>query len=248
MNENDGTYSDQEFALILAKASELARSTGGTDPTSSRLSLTEMKRIAAEVGLDPTLVERAARLTLLDPTGSRLERILGGRVTHRLRGHTATPLTEDKAARLLNAVKAAAEQHGEGESSSSGVTWHSVGEGSPILLSAHAEGGGTHLRVIHDRRAGLVTTVALSALGSLAAGFIVLLGGEAIDLQSVPLGLSLIGGAVASVLAVGRAAWASGSRRSHGRVVALMDAASRSLEETTTDPVSSAMNTPERPA
>jgi hypothetical protein len=49
MSENDRTYSDREFALILAKASELARSTGGTDLTSSGLSLTEMKRIAAEV-------------------------------------------------------------------------------------------------------------------------------------------------------------------------------------------------------
>jgi hypothetical protein len=194
------------------------------------------------------LVERAARLTLVDPTGSRLERIIGGRVTQRLRAHIATPLTEDKAARLLNAVKSAAEQHGEGESSSSGVTWHSVGEGSPILVSAHAEGGGTHVRVMHDRRAGLVTTGALTGFGVLAAGFLVLLVGEASGLQSLPIGLSLIGGAVASALAVGRAAWVSSSRRSHGRVVALMDAASRSLEETSTDSVSSARNTPETPA
>ena len=165
-------------------------------------------------------------------------------MTHRLRGHVATQLTEEKAAHLLNAVKAAAEQHGEGESSSLGVSWHSVGGGSPILLSAHTEGGGTHLRVMHDRRAELVTTVTLSAFGSLAAGFLVLLGGEAIGIQSLPLGLSLIGGAVASVLAVGRAAWASASRHSHRRVVALMDAASGSLEETAIHPVPSSSDTP----
>jgi len=248
MSEDDRKYSDREFALILAKASELARSSGGADAMPSDFSLADMKKMAAEVGLDPTLIERAVRLTLLDPAGSRLERIVGGRATYRLRGHVGTQLTEAKAAQMLNAVKAAAEQHGEGESSSAGVSWHTVGKRSPILVSAHTDGAGTDIRVTHDRRAGMVATATVSTLGSLAAGLIVLVGAESIGIQSLPLGLSMIGGTMASVLAVGRAVWASGSRRSFERVVALMEAASRSLEESTTSPASRSTDTPRKPA
>ncbi len=194
-----------------------------------------MKVIAAEAGLDPALVERAARLTPGDPTRSRLERLLGGPVKYRLGGHFATNLTDERAARLLDVVRAVAEQQGEGEASSSGISWHSVGEGSQILVSAHAEGDGTRVRVVVDRRAGLMLTGTFSVLGSLAIGVLVLVGGEAIELQSLPLGLALMGGGMASVLALGRAVWASTSRGIRERVDALMDTVSRSLEEMGTD-------------
>ncbi len=190
-----------------------------------------MKVIAAEAGLDPALVERAARLTPGDPTRSRLERLLGGPVKYRLGGHFATNLTDERAARLLNVVRAAAEQQGEGEATSSGLTWHSVGEGSQILVSAHAEGEGTRVRVMADRRAALGLTATFSLLGSLAVGVVVLVAGEAAELQSLPLGLALMGGGMASVLSIGRALWVSTSRGVRERVDSLMDTVGRTLEE-----------------
>lgn len=233
--EDKKAYTDREFALILAKASELARSSDGTERPSAGFSLEEMKVIAAEAGLDPALVERAARLTPDDASGSRLERFLGGPVKYRLGGHFATNLTDERAARLLNVVRAAAEQQGEGEASSSGISWHSVGEGSQILVSAHPEADGTRVRVMVDRGAGLILIGTSTALGSIAVGVLVLVGGEAIELFSLPLGLALMGGGMASVLALGRAVWASTSRRIRERLDALMDTVSLTLEEMGTD-------------
>ena len=230
ISEDNKAYTEREFALILAKASELARSSDGTERPSGGFSMEEMKVIAAEAGLDPSLVERAARLTPGDPTGSPLERLLGGPVKYRLGGHFATSLTDERAARLLDVVRAAAEQQGEGQASSSGISWHSVGEGSQILVSAHAEGGGTRVRIMVDRRAGLMITGTFSVLGSLALGVLVLVAGEALEFR-LPLGLALMGGGMASVLALGRAVWTSTSRGIRKRVDALMDTVSRSLEE-----------------
>ncbi len=53
-------------------------------------SLAEMKAIAVEAGLDPVLIERAARLMPVGSSKSRLERVAGGPLKHRLDAHTWT--------------------------------------------------------------------------------------------------------------------------------------------------------------
>ena len=55
MSDDKKTYTDEEFALVLQEAAELARKSDG------ELSLDDMKAIAEEAGLDPALIERAAR-------------------------------------------------------------------------------------------------------------------------------------------------------------------------------------------
>ena len=61
MADDQRVYSDEEFALILRKAAELA--SRGESPAASQagLTLTEMKSAAAQASLDPALVERAMR-------------------------------------------------------------------------------------------------------------------------------------------------------------------------------------------
>ena len=81
MSDDQRVYSDEEFALILRKATELARAEPRT-PSSAGLTLTEMKAAAAQVGLDPALVERAARLLAARATASPLERLTGGPVRY----------------------------------------------------------------------------------------------------------------------------------------------------------------------
>ena len=83
MSESTREFTDREFALILSKAAELARSSGAAERPAAGFSLEEMKAIAAEAGLDPVLVERAARLIPSDSSGSRIERMLGGPVKYR---------------------------------------------------------------------------------------------------------------------------------------------------------------------
>lgn len=56
-------YSEEEFALILRKASEIQLSEGrpkGTPEAGSGLTLQEIRSIASEAGIDPEAVTRAA--------------------------------------------------------------------------------------------------------------------------------------------------------------------------------------------
>lgn len=217
----------------------MARSTsGGSDPATG-VSLQEMMAVAAEVGLDPALVERAARQLPAHSTVSPMERVMGGPMKHRFDVHFATQLTESTAARLLSAVRAAVEQQGEGEAGPSGVSWHSVDKGSQIFLTANAEGEGTRFRLIVDRSGPFVTTVVSSLLGALGVAAMSVVGFEIIELGSVPLGLALMGGGMAGALALGRTVWVSTTHRCREKADALVEAVSRSLAGASSVPASS---------
>lgn len=195
------------------------------------VSLAEMKAIAEELGMDPVLIERAAILVPADSSESGLERVLGGPVKHRLDAYFATKLTEERAAHLLSAVRAAAEQQGEGDANASGMSWHSVGDGSQVLVNAHTEGEGTRVRVMMDRRGGLAIIGTFSLLGALSVGIVTLVGLEALDVGSYVVGWTIFGSAVAGVLATGRAVWASNTRKIRDHLSTLMVTVSRSLED-----------------
>lgn len=194
------------------------------------MSLAEMKAIAAEAGLDPALIERAARLTPTDTHQTSIERLIGGPLKFRFRGHVGERLTDENAAHLLHVIRTDAEQKGEGEANAAGLSWHSVGEGSQILIGAHPEGAGTRLSVVVDRRTALALTGFFTGLGSVTAGLIVLVVGETAGLQSLPLGLTAMGAAVGGVVALGRTVWASTSRSVRDRAASLMESVSRALE------------------
>ena len=224
----------------------MARSSGVTGRPPAGFSLGEMKAIAAEAGLDPILVERAAHLIPLDSRVSLLERVLGGPVKYRLDAYFTANLTDHRTAHLLSAVRASAEQQGEGQADSSGMSWHSVGEGSQILVTAHAEGEGTRVRVVADRRGAFAITGTFTLLGALAVAIAVVAAGEIGALQSAAVGLSLIAGGIAGTLVLGRAVWASTARRIRAKVDGLMDMVGRSLGESASEAASpdSGLKTP----
>ena len=213
----------------------MARTSDAADHSQTGHSLAEMKAIAAELGLDPVLIERAARLMPVESSVSRLESVLGGPLRHRLDVHFATKLTEARAAHLLSVVRAAVEQQGEGEASSSGMSWNSVGETSQLFVNAHTDGESTRVLVTVDRRQALVLAAIPTAFGVVAVAVLGLVGGEAIGM-SAALGVPLIVGGVAGVLAVARAAWASTARTIRQKSDVLIDTISRSLAETGSEP------------
>ena len=198
--------------------------------SSRGLSLEEMKAVAADVGLDPALVERAARLVPMEAAHSRLERILGGPVKYRLETHFDRGLNDESAAHLLSAVRAAVEQQGEGQADSSGMSWHSVGEGTQFLVTAHSEGDRTRVSLVVDRQGPLVAVGTFTLLGTLAVAIGTIVGFEVIELQSQVLGWSILAGGVMGALALGRAVWARTSRPFRAQLDGLMDTVSRTLE------------------
>ena len=238
-SDDDPTYSDQEFALILGKAAELARSPEAVGTPVTGLSLSEMKAIAAEVGLAPALVERAS-LLLPRPGGASLgERLLGGPLSFRFEGRFGSTLDEHRAAHLLSVVRAEAEERGTGEAGPADMSWTSAGEGSQLLVTAHAEGDGTRVRVVVDRRAGLALTATFSLLGTLAVGVMGAVAFKTFGIDSLGLQLSFLTATVTGGLAAGRALWVSTSRSLREKAGRLMETVSRALTEESGGPGSS---------
>ncbi len=235
ISDDRKAYTDREFALILSKASELARSSDVAERLPAGFSLAEMKVIAAEAGLDPVLIERAARLMPAGSSESRLQRVLGGPLKHRLDAHFETKLTEETKAHLLSAVRAAVEMQGRGEAYASGMSWNSVGEGSQVFVTAHAEGEGTRVRVAVHRGGDLALTATLSLMVAVIGPVVA----TVLDPESAAVSAAIIGGAVAGSLGLGRAMWASTARGIREKVDTLMDTVSRSLAESGSESASS---------
>src|SRR5829696_3714031 len=105
MTDDQRVYSDEEFVLILRKVAELASRTESPAASSSGLTLTEMKSAAAQAGLDPALVERAARMLATRAAASPLEWLTGGPLRHRQEARFPIKLDEEGAARLLSAIR-----------------------------------------------------------------------------------------------------------------------------------------------
>lgn len=224
MAEDQRVYSDEEFALILRKAAELASRVESPAASSAGLTLTEMKSAAAQAGLDPALIERAARMIATTAAASPLERLTGGPLRHNREVHFPVKLDEKGAALLLSAVRITAGVAGRqdvGHSSSLGMTWHDGGDPESLGITARPEPDGTTVSVALDRRGTLALVATTSGL---AMFFTVLFAGSALYPESPVLG---IGGGIVGIggaLAMARAYWASSTRKVQERISVVMDA------------------------
>jgi len=224
MADDRRVYSDEEFALILRKAAELASRVESPAASSAGLTLTEMKSAAAQAGLDPALIERAARMIATTAAASPIERLTGGPVRHNREARFPVTLDEKSAALLLSAVRITGGLAGRqdvGHSSSLGMTWHDGGDPESLSITARPEPDGTAVSVALDRRG----TLALVATASgLAMFFSVLFAGSALYPESPALGV--VGGiaGIGGALAVARAYWASSTRKVQERISVVMDA------------------------
>src|SRR4051812_41974515 len=220
MSDDPRIYSDEEFALILRKAAELASRAEAPASSSAGLTLTEMKAAAAQVGLDPALVERAARLLAARATASPLERLIGGPLRYDHKVRFPIKLDENRAARLLSAVRISASQPGAGHSSSMGMTWHAEGELETLGVTARAEEEGTSVSVVLDRRGTLATVSLISAMGMFAS---VLFAASALYPEAPALGYGGFIAGIGGTLALARGYWASSTRKVRERISGVMD-------------------------
>lgn len=205
------------MAPILREAAQVADAPAAAVGSSAGLSLGEIKAIAAEVGIDPAHVERAARLVPGHGRESVLERVIGGPVRHTRSARLDTELTEERASRLLSAVRAIADQPGEGNADAFGMSWQSFKGFNRITVTAHSEADGTTLRVRVDRGWSLFWTAFLSQLGIVMSIWVLIETvseyGELAALAAIPAG----------VLALARAFWASSTGTIRDHVGALVD-------------------------
>jgi len=224
-------YSDEEFALILRKAAELAEPAETSSRSSGGLTLVEMQAAAAQVGVDPALVERAARLLTADATTapSLLERVFGGRARYTAEARFPVVLDEAGVARLMSAIRIGVGRPGEGHSSALGLTWRSADDDGAVLsLTARTEHESTSVTTELDRRGTLVVVSGLTGVGCVLA----FLFGGTLAREVVPgfeLAVALLG--VSGVLTLARSYWGTSTRAARDRLGNVADSVSRFLTQ-----------------
>jgi hypothetical protein len=235
MSDDQRVYSDDEFALILRQVAELGSRAKPPGASSAGLTLTEMKAIAAQVGLDPALVERAARMLAAKATASPFERLIGGPLRHNQEVRFPIKLDEHRAALLLSAVRIGAGLAGRrdvGHSGSMGMTWHDGGDTEALGITARPEEDDTIVSVVLDRR-GTLGVVAVSS--GIAVFFAVLFAAFALYPEAPAQGYGGFIVGIGSVLAAARGYWASSTRKARERMSVVMDAIGQTLSQPETE-------------
>lgn len=229
MSDGQRVYSDEEFAIVLRKAAELAGRAESPGPSSTGLTLTEMKAAAAQAGFDPLLVERAARMLGATAAASPFERLLGGPVQHTHEVRLPGQLDEETAARLLSGVRisgALAGHQDVGHSSPLGMTWHDGGATEALSVTARAEEGGTNVSVVLDRRGTLGMVALVSGITLLMTS---LFAGFGLYPQAPALGIAGFIVGTGGVLTIARRFWVSSTRKARDRIAVVMDAVDQTL-------------------
>jgi hypothetical protein len=236
MSDRRRVYSDAEFAIILRRAAELASAKETLGHASGGLTLADMKAAAAEVGINPALVERAARLLPAKASPSVFERLIGGPLRHGGEIHVPTRMDEARAARLLAAVQISAGQPGNGHSSSIGMVWHARDEMESLSVSAQPGEGGTSVAVHLDRRGTLALVQVAILIGFAAAAAAGLtLSDEVAPAAGVAAGV----GGSAGILALARSYWTTSTRQVRLRIGGVMDAICRVVDQSEIAPSAS---------
>jgi hypothetical protein len=228
--DDQRVYSDEEFALILRTASELASQGDRAVASSSGLTLAEMKSAAGQAGINPALIEQAARQLASHANASPFERLIGGPLRHEHEAKFRGTLDERTAARLLSAIRISAthiQSANDGHSSALGVTWQASDDGNVISVVAKPDQNGTTASIVIDRRG---TFVIMGAFSSFAIIMSFLMGMGLYD--QIPLIAPWIPVAgVAGTLAVVRNFWASSSRKARERIGIFMDVIGQTLRQ-----------------
>ncbi len=228
MADADRKFSDEEFALILRKASELQDRPATVEGGSGGISLDEIKAIAQEVGIDPSAVDRVAAMMPHAESEGAISRLMGGPTKYRLEQTVQGHVSEADLARLLDAVRRASGHHGKVEYGPQGFEWSTVGEVSQIFATAVPGRDGTHLRVTADRGPASFLTFFFNFLGWMVAAGIT---GAVIDPESAAVGAAIFSGGVLGGMAQGRIVWAKTAKSVRAKLHRIMEALTGAVED-----------------
>ncbi len=227
MADAERKYTDEEFTLILRKASQIQDRGGGAD-TETGLSIEEIQAIAREVGIDPVAVERAAALVPRTASRDALARFMGGPIRYRLETTVRSTLSEEDQARLLDAVRRAAEHHGKAGYGPGGFEWSTVGEVSQIHATVSPMKDGACIRVTADRGGAVVLTLFFSLVQWLVTAGIT---GAVIDPSSTAVGVAIVSGGFLAGLVQSRLLWARTTRTIREKLQRVMAALTEATED-----------------
>ncbi len=227
MSEEDRRYSDSEFALILRRAFELEeRRTGGE--RGDGLTLQEIRAVAAEMGLDPASVERAAALLPAADAGT-LVRVFGGPSLYQMEYTATGEISRDSLNRVVDAIRRVTSHQGKVTEVLGSLEWETVGELSQIHVTVTPREGQTTVRVLANRGPAGALTYFLPGLAGLASIGII----GAIAEPTTVVGItSLVAGCLGGAFLTARTIYKGTTTRFRSKLRDLMDSISRAVDET----------------
>ena len=235
--EHRRRYGDKEVGLILKRAAEL-QSQEPASAAGGGLSLRELEEIAAEAGIDPGSLRRAAaeldagKAAMHDEAAARF---LGGPPTIRYGRTLHGELSTESLEKLVVPIQRAAESHGQAGVLGGTLTWQSKSsdEMRSLQVTVASRNGRTRIN-IEERLAGLAGGIFGGIMGGGGVGVGVGVG--------LGVGIGALGSALFSVAfpigALGGAYWLS--RSIFGSVVRRRQRVLRELLDQLTDEVETA--------
>ena len=146
-SEGGRRYTDREVRLILKSAVELQHDTADAREPSGGLSLAELQQVAAETGIDPTVVRRAAAALDGEAPAERGSRFLGGPTEIVVERIVDAPLDPARFDEILAAIRAETRQLGELSSVGRLFGWRGRLDGPKTEMSVGPAGERTQIRV-----------------------------------------------------------------------------------------------------
>jgi len=239
-------YTEEEFALILRKASELQESP--TEASGRRggqgLSLEEIQSIASEAGIDPHAVSRAAALLgsmEWEEQKGLAAAIFGGPGTYHLSFEVPGRLPPEEYRRILELIRKVLEHQGEASEVLGGVEWKTAGQVSVVNVNISPQGDFTSIQIVGDRAgAGALTFTMPMAGGAILMGAL----GAILEPTTAAGIVALVGGVLGSAFLFARTLWVSSGKRFHRRLTRLMDSLSGAVARAALPPGPEGDSTP----
>lgn len=191
MQPKDRIYSREEFAEILQRAEDFERRAEVALGSQPGFSLTQMREIAAEAGIDPDAVERAAHL--LPPKAPELpiEHTTTGVLRQRIQASFPVALTAESSAKLLAVIRASSGRQGTGEVTITGLSWWA--DQGALHVEAHANDDSTLVQVSIDRSRMLIAPVLLGTVTAWILASLLEVANAGVFFGSVAVGLGVAG-------------------------------------------------------
>lgn len=211
----DRRYSDEEFALIFQRASELQdRADGGLSQLSDRadsasttdgLSLEEVRDIAQEVGLELRFIDQAAAALTHDPA-VKASGLLGGPLSHHLGDSFARTLTDTERLELLDVIRGALKHQGVINEVMGSLEWKTIGRMDQLKVTITSSDERVAVRVVSDVSGLAALTWVVSIVTGLVAGGIVVF---TLQTGSLLVAASILGAGGTVGVGVARTIWSA---------------------------------------
>ena len=186
-----------------------------------------MREIAAEVGIDPGRVSRAAAIlpTLQEPG---LTRLIGGRPRHRLEHTVRGTVPEKDLARIIEVARRTLGVQGETREVLGSVEWNGSTSSTRVSVSVSPREGETTLQASTDRTESLVGIYVGAGLGVL--GVVSVTMGKLVFGETDAGILSAFLSGIPPAFLFCRALWKRSTRKWRERLVELMGAMAKEAE------------------